>query len=244
MYVSEKSEIVNGKKVITDSHIMTNDEVKDMNNNLLTTSLLQSGINEDSTTGKVVTDSYIENNLMTSSTTQAGASKYQLDISIVRFDMGNYKYTIQGHAEWNGLPASTKKGPSLGEDTIALTWGGDGELKSTSRGIAGTYAISGDDIDFYKSASDYQKGYAWNFEELIPLGVRNDYADWVTCEVDLKKTYSKVKNLETGVRLTYIHTYEQFSPSVSFSGSLIPSVSVSGTTKQWPLEIDLPGFDY
>lgn len=216
VYVSEETEQINGENVVKESHIMSKDEVEKMK----------------------------KDSIVSTSTLQSGGAKYYLDITLVRFNMGSYKYTIDGHAEWASLGMSSEKYPAIGEDVIALTWGGDGELKATSKGAAGKYAISNQDVNFNLSKSDYQKGYAWNFKESIPIGFHQDFAKWITCTVNLQKTYTQVKNKETGVRLTYIHTYKTYNPGVSFSGSGVPQVSLSGTTSQWTLETDLPGFQY
>lgn len=69
------------------------------------------------------------------------AGKYLLAIELaVAYNSSKKQYTCIGTADWDGYSlTSGTKGPSAGDDFIAITWGGDGELKSSSKSVSGTY---------------------------------------------------------------------------------------------------------
>lgn len=65
--------------------------------------------------------------------------------------------------------------------------------------------------------------------------------------IDIEKTYSEVKNLETNVKLTYIHSYDNVTPTVGFqfgTSGAAASLSFATTGKAWQIEVDVPDVTY
>ena len=66
-------------------------------------------------------------------------------------------------------------------------------------------------------------------------------------QVQIKRVSSSLKNKQTSMKFTYIHTYQSTTGSVTFGASssgLAASVSLSNTANKWQIEADVPGITY
>lgn len=207
-------------KNVIDSRLMTNEEVE----------MLQSGF---STYGS------------------GSLSKEKLTLTLVVTDTGSGTYQAKGYARWGGLSPSASDSPDTKcDDYIAITWGG--EFKATSKNITGNWIIDGKDgssmstSHFNLNESNTYGGYLWSFKE----AQRNNYYDaysYVQPVVKIARTYPNTyQGKQSGVTLTYIHTYNTFSGSASLELSANPtgSISVSTSKDQWPLQINCSGISY
>ena len=164
----------------------------------------------------------------------------KLSLYLVVYRDSSKNYLAYGTASWD----SGSNGAAVGNDFIAITWGGGGELKRADYSISGEYQTSKKSISFSRANSDTYSGYCWQFDELYG-GYSANYID---CYVKLSKTYTATRNKETGIKLTYIHTYQSVVGSVSFSvnssADVAAGVSLSSCDKQWQIEIDVGGITY
>lgn len=173
-------------------------------------------------------------------------SKGKLTISMWVTDKGSGTYVADASTKWSGFSSDLSSGPARGEDVVGITWGG--EFKATSKNISGKDNMNGSisSSKYSLAASDTYKGYAWRFKE--DLGIVMDEPKYVAntdASVTIKRTYpDKYQGKESTIKLTYIHTYAEASGGVSISGGSVPSISISGTSSQWPLEINCPGILY
>lgn len=171
----------------------------------------------------------------------------KLSIYLVVYKDSSRNYYAYGTADWeNGIYSSGENAPASGYDFIAISWGGDGELKNSSssdRSISGIYQYDQGNISFSRAESDTYRGYCWQFNEKSGAY----FADYIDCYAKLKKTYTTYQGKETNIRLTYIHTYQSSVGAVSFEGGssgVAAGVSLSSCDKQWQIEIDVPGIYY
>ena len=169
-------------------------------------------------------------------------SKGTLTIKMDVFRHEDRTFTVYGNAKWSATSGSQSTAQGLGDDFLALTWGGNGELVQNYKTISGTY-YSGYAISFSQAKADSYKGYCWQFNDLAGTNkMKNAYAT-----VKLKKTYASMKNKKTSVKLTYIHTYQTQTGSISFSvgaNGMAGGINLSSTSKQWQLQVDVPGLLY
>lgn len=168
----------------------------------------------------------------------------KLSIYLVVYKDSSRNYYAYGTADWkNGIYFSGQNAPASGYDFLAITWGGGGELKNSSRSISGVYQYNQGDISFSRAQSDTYCGYCWQFNE------KNGafFADYIDGYAKLQKTYSSYRGKETNIRLTYVHTYQSTVGSIYFEGGAsgaAAGVNLSGCDKQWQIEIDVPGIYY
>lgn len=171
----------------------------------------------------------------------------KLSIYLVVYKDNNKNYYAYGTADWeNGIYFGGENGPSEGYDFIALTWGGDGELKlasSSELSFSGRYQYNQGEIEASRANSDSYSGYCWQFNEKKG----NYFADYIDCSVKLTKTYSTSRGRETNILLTYIHTYEDAQGSISFdagTSGAAAGVSIANVDRQWQISVEVPGIDY
>lgn len=216
------SETKNDNGEVIDSHLMNEEEVKEYR------ALLNSPTTCDST--------YLGSD---------NDSKGELTISLQVFRDENKEFRAYGKASWTyGIyDGNTSTTPAVGDDFIALTWGGNGNLVQTSKSINGTYQYSGNNISFSRAESNSYQGYCWQFAEKSGAYFMNN----LNCYVELGRVNSTLQGKETAIRLTYIHTYQSTTGTVSFSPSsagIATSVELSSTPSSWQIEVDIPGINY
>lgn len=170
-----------------------------------------------------------------------------ITLLVYKDSIGNYE--AYGNADWtNGAwpfpDGYNRPGPGL--DFIALTWGGEGELKCIDYSCSGYYQFDQGAISFSRANSDTYRGYCWQFEDTTSI-LGNFYADYINNYAELTKTYPSIKNKETNVKLTYVHTYQSSVGTITFTGgynAAAAEVSLSSTDKQWQIEVDVPSVTY
>lgn len=174
-------------------------------------------------------------------------SFYYLDIDMaVYYNTGSETYSVTGDASWQKVWTwnSMKAAEEDICDYIGITWGGAGTLCATSKSISGYYYNS-KAVSFSRKISDSYAGYVWQFNE--KSGYLGKELESATANVTLEKD-GELLGKTTNVKMTYIHTYSDFSGSVSLSadsdGTAAASVSLSQSTDSWQIEIDVAGISY
>lgn len=125
-----------------------------------------------------------------------------------------------------------------------LLGGGNKTLVAKSQSISGNY-YNDEAVSFSRKTSDAYVGYVWQFNE--KSGYLGKEMELATAKVDLAKVGTS-ENMETNVKMTYIHTYGVVDASISFTitgpNSVAPSLTISESKNQWQIEIDVPGIKY
>lgn len=169
------------------------------------------------------------------------ASQGRLEILIQVFREENKYYRAYGTATWLLGDGGDINGQSSGYDFVAITWGGNNDLVQTSKNIHGTNH-DGSSISFGQAKADSYKGYCWSFNESFPNFMKS-----LQAQVQIKRVSDSLKNKQTSMKFTYIHTYQSTTGSITLqanSSGLAASVPLSGTTNKWQIEADVPGVTY
>lgn len=166
------------------------------------------------------------------------ASRGKLTISLTFLRDARYNYVLTGEASWSPGYDTAATTPFLGDDFMAIRWGGDNEyLKAHTDAFMGMYNDKSR-ITGYKCVSDAYSGYCWSFEE--KSGSKT--MDSATAMVMMRTTYPESQNRETGATFTYVHTYEELSVSASVNfggGNYTGGLTVTGCSKQWQLAVSV-----
>lgn len=168
-------------------------------------------------------------------------SRGRLNILIQLFREGS-EYRAYGNANWAIGAGTAEQAPASGRDFVALTWGGGNNLVQTSKSLSVT-RHNGSAMSYSQAKADSYKGYCWSFDESTSSGDM----DSLQAIVKIKRVSSALKNLQTSMKFTYIHTYQSTTGSISFSGGTAGSaagVTLSSTSKKWQIEVDVPGIVY
>lgn len=213
------SETTDKEGNVIDSHLMTASEVEQYREKLENPSLYDSTIMGDENT-----------------------SEGELTINLQLYRDENTEYRAYGNAEWTyGIysgPGETT--PDVGKDYVALTWGGDSNLVLDSKSINGQYQYNAGSISFSQAEADSYYGYCWQFNETKG----SYYMDSLQAKATVSRVHNTIEGNETAMRLTYIHTYQEVTGSISFEVSAegaAASVELSNTPKSWQIEVDIPG---
>lgn len=172
--------------------------------------------------------------------------KGKLSIGLVVTQNANNSYHIFASARWdtNSVIGGENYPDAAGDDFFGITWGGDGELRSSNADASGFY-YNGNEVSVSRANSDSYRGYCWQFlEKSSGVGSCMKTLD---AELDLSKTYSANKGKETNVMCTYIHTYSKVNGTISFTAgykSFAGGISLSATDKQWQIQCDVSGLSY
>lgn len=201
---------------------------------------------------RLLTKEELENNEVSAISSMSlgtdSTSRGKLKISLEVLEGVDYHYTAVGEAYWstNAKWGGSKYPDYQGMDFIAMTWGGSGELKTVSKSMTGKYK-NDDSISFSQTLADSYSGYAWEFKEKDGGGLAS-CMDTATCKIEIGKTYQAVQNKETNVKFTYIHTWSSIYGNLYFEatsdGELAAGVTLTETTGQWQLQLDIAGLKY
>ncbi len=206
VYVYEK---YNKDGTVTESRLMTNSEVAELNKSNV--------LRDDESKGK-------------------------LEITLFVIDDGNSKYKFIGRGHWTGENLVTKDSPAAGDDFLGLTWGGDGNAFKTDTIISEGKYVNGNNMSMSRSKSDSYRGYVWQFQE----DTATSYMDYAHGEIHVIPV-GQIDNEETNAKLTYIHTYEDVVGTITIGASIegvAPAITLSSVSKQWQIEVDIPGLNY
>ena len=239
-----------------DSHLMTKNEIfnnsKELyKNNLCTDSLLYE-ICKDcySSSQSPKLNSYFDTD------TQTKYSKLTLVTSVWDMDESKGKrYVLAGHAYWNlGSAYSINKynTPAVGQDYIALSWGGNFDYDNEGCIVTDDYYKSTSFLGVNKCNESAQAAIGWSFDDMLYLGNSEyTYASTVECAAELSKRSLEGKGNTTSAKCTYIHTYDKMNGSINFSVSTNAKgintgvgVSLSNVEKQWSLVSSVSGLYY
>ncbi|MEG0407541.1 MAG: hypothetical protein RR623_01590 [Bacilli bacterium] len=185
-----------------------------------------------------------KNSLLTRDSTYMGEDKTssgRLTIQIQLFRDGS-TYRAYGNANWAIGAGTSAQAPSTGLDFVALTWGGNNNLVQTSKSLSITN-FNGQAMSYGQAKADSYSGYCWSFNESV--GGKDMRSLQATAQI--KRVNSTLKNKQTNMKFTYIHTYQSTTGSISFgagSSGLAGSVNLSSTASKWQLEVDVPGIVY
>ncbi len=188
----------------------------------------------------------------------ANGNLYLLDISLkVVYNSSTEEYSATGQASWAEQLVWFENEYMAAEessfDYLAISWGGNGELKAKSKSISGKYYDGDAAVKFSTAKSDAYAGYVWQFNE--KEGFLGDELENATANVTLVNVGAK-QNKETSVKMTYIHTYDKFNHTPTFSfgvnGDLNGmvtiekgvSVGLETVEDQWQIAIDVPNIEY
>lgn len=176
-------------------------------------------------------------------------SLYNLSIEMSVVAEVDGSYTVTGTSNWKNVNKNLIDQDEVAEDKsldfIGITWGGSGALcvndKNNDIYTYGQY-WNGNSVSFTRSNSDSYRGFVWQFQEKAD----NSPMSFAITKLNLKKTGAKQGN-ETNAKMTYIHTFDKISGTVSFTASLndlAVGLAFSATDKHWQIEIDVPGINY
>lgn len=247
---------------ITESELLTKEEVDEIGN--IGSEDASADIGEDPETAQP--DMLVPNRpgdgggggpVETTVGTDSG-SLYLLNISMeVVYNASKEEYSATGQASWAEqlvwYQDEYKAAEESSLDYIAMTWGGDSVLKATSKTISGKYYDGDAAVQFSRAKSDSYAGYVWQFHEKeYKYG---DELENATANVTLARV-GAMQNKETCIKLTYIHTFDEFnytpSFSIGFDASLTGEISFSAEVSvdmsteddQWQIELDVPNIMY
>ena len=178
-------------------------------------------------------------------------SRGELTITLTVYDLSCNVYIGRANAQWtNGiwlLPNGEER-PDIGKDYLAVTWGGYGEFRQYSKNISGNYQHNQGSISFSQAVANSYAGYCWQFDEIKQTLLNNYYADTISANVVIEKTYATLRDRETAMRMTYIHTYDSLSGTIEFSldtsGVAAAGVSLTTVEDQWQIQVDVAGLMY
>lgn len=174
---------------------------------------------------------------------------YYLTINMaLTYNSSTMQYKITGTATWDDVLVwaweNNKAAEEFFHDYIGITWGGNDTLISSSQSISGIY-YGGNAVSFSKKTSNASAGYVWQFKE--KSGYLGKEMKIATANVQIAKV-GALENKQTSARMTYIHTYGTINGSVSINvnsnATIAAGVTLSGTQKQWQVEIDVHGIEF
>lgn len=221
-YVSETVENIDGKSIITDSHLMDKNEVL-------------ASFNSDSGMTKAV-DIKTDNN-----------TQYKLNIllvcSTVTETTKSSNYLVTGVAQWSKsiINISPSQNPASGEDFFGFAWYGGFAFKDY-KGQA-TYNALPTTQSIKMSACKPNVGLTWSFFELMNGGDTTYDAKQIEIQTTIYKNKLDGGGNDANLCLKYIHTYQGFngSASISFDSA---GFTLSNVSKQWPLTCSITGLKY
>lgn len=227
VFVEESYDIIDGKLTVTNSRLLSEDEVK--------------AIGEEN---------FLDFNSNTPAPLKtATTSRGKLTITfsgVYTKQNGGVSCDLTGTAGWAkpDLIGSSSNNPTPGEDFLGVTWFGSFTAHDIS--ISGSDNMH-QDLDIYPSDSVPNGGRVWSFEESIVHPKYSTYAS----NIDLSLTISKNKltgdsNTSEAV-LKYIHTYSSVDGGISITpgtDTSAGSFSLSNTKDQWSIACTVYNIPY
>lgn len=225
---------------VVDSQLLTKDEMDDYG---ISTMSVSNKFTQDNLFGGGGGGGYSDEEIGSES-----ATLHRLTIdAVVTYNEKAEKYSVTGNASWKAefaLFQDLKTAEHKYLDYFAISWGGEGALQATSHSFTGKYHADNDgienDVSYAKAFSDYKIGYVWEFSEKSSTwGKELKLAT-------IKATIERTKPLEdlTSIRVTYIHTYDKLSGTLTVGASTADgfeaAVGISTTKGNWSaiLEFD------
>lgn len=155
-------------------------------------------------------------------------------------------WNLYGTGGWSNMDSDYMKGPAAGLDYIGYTWFGDLEFKSPSASLTWSSAPPASmGLIIKEGGSHPNKGYVWSFNEYWQSGNTAARGFVQLADVTLglsKKVLTGGGNTANAV-LTYIHTYDSVSGSITINQAG-GGFSLSSSVKQWTISCSLSGLPY
>lgn len=179
----------------------------------------------------------------------AGNSRGKLSITFTcnTLSDSNYaaKYQLKGKASWSGFDTvyNSTNNPAVGEDFFGFAWGGD--LTSTSPSASATWNGGGSQ-SIYMSDAAANAGTVWSFEEFRG-GAYMIYVSPANIGLTIQKKVLTGNGNTTQAILKYIHTYQTVSGSISItanSSGVGSGFTLSSTSKQWSIVCTMSNIAY
>ena len=181
------------------------------------------------------------------------ARRYDLTIDMFVLYGNTQTYGVYAAAKWEPLSTDgefTVEGTS--DDYLAVSWGGNKQLEGINDNFQAYYKRT-DNTTFTMSTdarskllADSYTGFCWQFRERAIVNTERVYVENVSYFVELEKVNSTFFDMETNVKLTYIHTWEANRLNLEWGIGYPPSLSIKNNTsdKFWQVQIDVPGIKY
>lgn len=171
-------------------------------------------------------------------------SLYLLDISLaVTYNKGTKQYSATGNATWAEqlvwIDETYKAAEESYLDFLAISWGGDGNLKAESHSITGKYYDGDAAVNFTQKMANPYEAFVWQFYE--KEGFLGDELEYAKANVMLSNTYEK-QNKETYIAMTYTHNYGDLECEFSFG--LDGLLSFVEYERAWEISIYIPEIEY
>lgn len=223
VFVEEKYSYVNGQRVVTDSKLLSKDEVEAIGEENFGT--LKSSAGSANSRGKLK---------ITFSGTHSYVGK-------------GVSCNLKGNASWSGFSTvyDSSKNPAVGKDFFGVAWAGG--FSASNSTCTATWNLGGSQ-NVYLSEAVPNAGRVYEFDEFA--NAAGKYMIYVK-DVNLSTTLSK--NVLNGggntaeAVLKYIHTYQTKTGSISISASASgvgAGFSLSNTSKQWNISCVVNGIPY
>ena len=225
VFVEETYDIVDGEVVITDSRLLSEDEV------------LAIGVDNFSN---------LDDSPSSRAVAQNSRGRLTITFSGVYNTNNGVSCDLTGTAHWDnsGITISGENYCAKGEDFIGVTW--SGAFTSPSYSISGTDHLGGN-LTIYNSDSTPNAGRVWSFDDCVPLSKYTLYAKDINLDINLQKNTLTGEGNTAEAVLKYIHTYSKVEGSISItpgSETVSGSFSLSETEKQWPLVCTVTNIPY
>lgn len=225
VFVEENYDIIGDEAVVTDSRLLSKDEVM-----------------------AIGVENFTDLNTAPAPRTPATSTRGKLTITFFgRYTTKNgVSCNLTGSANWDssGLCIPGVNYCDTGEDFIGVTW--SGSFTSTKHKISGT-TTNGTKLKIYNSDSTPNAGRVWSFDDYTTLSKYTYYAE----DIDLTMTIAKNTLVGDGntaeAVLKYIHTYSKVKGSVTIipgSQTTAGNFSLSNTDNQWSIVCTLTNIPY
>lgn len=229
VYVEEDYGFVDGKTIVTDSRLLSKDEVE--------------AIGEDNFDDLNSESSTPDKN------SRASNSRGKLTISLsgTTNTSGNGVIcNIGGLAKWDGFNfiVSPENNPAVGSDYCGFAWSGG---FSASNSTASATLDNGGVQKVYLSESTPNSGRVWEFNEYSAINSYKNYVKLANFGTKLSKSKLEGNGNKAEAVMKYIHTYQSTTGSISISASssgIGSGFSLSNTSKQWSISATLTGIPY
>lgn len=216
VFVEETYDMVNDELVITDSRLLSKDEV------------MAIGIDNFAPLDEAPMPSRAATN---------SRGKLTITFSGVYNTLSGVSCDLTGTAQWDnsGICIEGENYCATGEDFIGVTWSGG--FTAGSYSISGTNRLGGE-LTIYESDSTPNAGRVWSFDETVYTSHYTVYAKDINLNMNISKNTLTGSGNTAEAVLKYIHTYSKVKGSISISpGSetVAGSFSLSNTDKQWSI---------
>lgn len=225
VFVEETCTIINNKPVITNSRLLSKNEV------------MKFGI-----------DNFEDLDKITMRRGTSYNSRGKLTITLI----GNHntsrgvRCNLYGFAHWDSpvFFYDSENYCARGEDFIGVTWSGGFSIKEQS--IYGVNHLGGR-LDIYNADYIPNVGSVWSFKDAYGSTKYQLYAKDINLSMTIGKNKRTGKGNTAEAVLKYIHTYSAVNGAISISpsnGNIAGSFTLNNTDKQWSLVCVSTGIPY